>query len=589
MAKITKINTSKLLIKPKIKVAAYARVSMDTDRLRHSLSTQISYYNNLIQENPEWEYVGVYADLGITGTSIEKRLEFKRMMEDCKQGKIDLILTKSIQRFARNTVDLLNVVRELKSLGIEVWFEKENIQSLSGDGELMLSILASFAQEESRSISENVKWGTIKRFKQGIPNGKFSIYGYRWEGEHLVIIEDEAKIVRRIYKEYLSGKSRLQIEKMFDVEGIKTRKGYRWVDSNIKVILTNIHYTGNLLFQKEYVVDPISGKTRKNRGELPQYFVENTHEAIISMEDFKKVETEMKRRRNAGAIGNPSINTTALTSKIRCVHCQKNFQRAIRNQKEAKVYTWLCANRKAGKKANCQTGEIREGILKEILQEALGVKVIDDKLIEEKIDYIEIIKKEKIIVYKNDGHVLEKPYREKDRSSYYTKEIREQLSKQRRDKHQYKRTYNATPFTGLVECGKCANPYRSQGRTLTTGVYERRMYCNTKSTICQNTSIKQYTLERIICDVLNIESFDEKTMDDKVQRIFINDNKVTILLKNGIEETRVYKEKRPFIPWSEERRKNQKQNPRVWTDEERLKQSELMKKVRREKKWSTRK
>lgn len=251
MRKIEKIDVIKPILKSKKKVAAYARVSVETDRLKHSLSNQVSYYNQFIQSNPEWEFVGVYADSGISGTSASKRPEFQRLLQDCRDGKIDIVLTKSIQRFARNTVDLLEVVRELKTLGIEVRFEKENIHSLSGDGELMLSILASFAQEESRSISENVKWGTIKRFKQGIPNGRFHIYGYRWEGDKLVIIEEEAKVIRRIYSEYLSGKSRLQIEKMFATEGIKTRRGYPWVDSNIRVILMNIHYTGNLLFQKE--------------------------------------------------------------------------------------------------------------------------------------------------------------------------------------------------------------------------------------------------------------------------------------------------------------------------------------------------
>ena len=167
--KITKIEPTKIELPKLKKVAAYARVSVDKGRTMHSFSAQVSFYNNLIQKNPEWEYAGVYADLGISGTDIKNRDEFKRLLDDCEQGKIDIILTKSISRFARNTVDLLNTVRHLKGLGIEVRFEKENINSMSGDGELMLSILASFAQEESISISNNVKWGTRKRFQQGIP------------------------------------------------------------------------------------------------------------------------------------------------------------------------------------------------------------------------------------------------------------------------------------------------------------------------------------------------------------------------------------------------------------------------------------
>ena len=184
MKTIKKIDVKRIVPPTRKRVAAYARVSMESDRLDHSLSAQISYYNDLIQKNPEWDLAGIYTDSFISGTKVERRAEFQRMIRDCDDGKIDIILTKSISRFARNTVDLLNTVRHLKELGIEVQFEKEGIRSLSGDGELMLTLLASFAQEESRSISENIKWGTRKRFESGIPNCHFKIFGYRWEGEH---------------------------------------------------------------------------------------------------------------------------------------------------------------------------------------------------------------------------------------------------------------------------------------------------------------------------------------------------------------------------------------------------------------------
>ena len=214
------------------------------------------------------------------------------MLAECEAGNIDIILTKSISRFARNTVDLLETVRHLKELGIEVQFEKEHISSLSDDGELMLSLLASFAQEEVRSLSENVKWGTRKRMQQGIPNGHFRVYGYRWEGDVLVPIPEEAAIVRRIFQNFLDGKSRLETEHEFAAEGITTREGCRWVDSNIKVVLTNVTYTGSLLLQKEYITDPITKKRKKNRGELPQYYVPDTHEAIIDRETFDYVQSD---------------------------------------------------------------------------------------------------------------------------------------------------------------------------------------------------------------------------------------------------------------------------------------------------------
>ena len=251
MRTVTKVGSPIPQMPQRKKVAAYARVSMETERLQHSLSAQISYYSELIQKHAGWQYVGVYADDGISGTKISRRDEFRRMVEDCEAGKIDIILTKSISRFARNTVDLLNTIRRLKELGVSVRFEKENIDSLSEDGELMLTLLASFAQEEVRSISENVKWGTVKRFQKGIPNGQMKIFGYEWVEGQLTIIPDEADIIRWMYREYMKGASRIEIGRALNEKGIFTRQGKLWVDSNVKVVLTNITYTGNMLFQKE--------------------------------------------------------------------------------------------------------------------------------------------------------------------------------------------------------------------------------------------------------------------------------------------------------------------------------------------------
>lgn len=297
MREVIKIEPDKHLLGRKKRVAAYARVSLDSERLMHSLSSQISYYSGYIQKNPEWIFAGVYADEGISGTQTEKRNEFKRLMKDCEDGKIDIILVKSISRLARNTVDLLSTVRHLKELGIEVRFEKENINSMSGDGELMLSILASFAQEESRSISENVKWGTRKRFEQGIPNGKVRVYGYTWTDGVLIIVPDEAECVRQIFQSFLDGKSVRQIAAQLNGHGITTRAGCKWSDFGIRTILTNITYTGNMLLQKTFVADCINKKRKTNNGELPRYFVENTHEPIIDKETFDCVQEEMERRR----------------------------------------------------------------------------------------------------------------------------------------------------------------------------------------------------------------------------------------------------------------------------------------------------
>jgi len=247
---------------------------------------------------------GILLDDGVSGTGTARRNEFRRMIEAAENGEIDIILTKSIQRFARNTVDLLETVRHLKDIDVEVRFEKEHINSMSGDGELMLTILASFAQEESRSISDNVKWGTRKRFERGIPNGHFQIYGYRWEDDYLVIEPEEAKIVRLIYDNFLNGLSAEATEKQLEEMRVKSYKGMHFSNSSIRQILSNITYTGNLLFQKEYVSDPITGKSKINRGELPQYFVEDTHEAIIPIEIYRAVQKERERRRELGALAN---------------------------------------------------------------------------------------------------------------------------------------------------------------------------------------------------------------------------------------------------------------------------------------------
>lgn len=354
MAKIIRVEQTVPTIKAKKKVAAYARISMESERMSHSLSAQISYYSSLIQKNPDWQYAGVFADDGISGTGISKRNEFKRMVEAAENGEIDIILTKSIQRFARNAVDLLETVRHLKDIGVEVWFEKEHVNSMSGDGELMLTILASFAQEESRSLSENCKWGIRKRFEKGIPNGHFRVYGYRWEDDELVIVPEEAEIVRRIFQNFLDGKSRLETEREFAAEGITTREGCRWVDSNIKVVLTNVTYTGNLLLQKEFISDPISKQRKKNKGQLPQYYVEDTHPAIIDKATFDYVQEEIARRKELGPRANKSLNLTCFSGMLKCPHCGQSYMHNKRTDRGFMEF-WVCGSRKK-KGGRCPVG-----------------------------------------------------------------------------------------------------------------------------------------------------------------------------------------------------------------------------------------
>lgn len=419
MREISKIIPTMPTICRKKRVAAYARVSMDSERLMHSLSSQISYYSEFIQKNPEWIYAGVYADEGITGTLTEKRDEFKRLIADCDAGKIDIILVKSISRFARNTVDLLETVRHLKSLGIEVRFEKENINSLSKDGELMLSILASFAQEESRSISENVKWGTRKRFEQGIPNGRVRVFGYKWQEDTLVIVPEEAEVVKRIYEEFLNGKSARKIAKGLNAEGITTRLDCLWHDTTIRGILTNVTYTGNILLQKTFVEDPITKKRKKNKGELTQYFAENTHEPIIDMTIFEKVGAELLIRSKQ--------RHTVFAEKIICSDCGAYY---IRNSVGTGEYykVWTCKTKRKMGKETCGAKDIREDKIKELSAEVLGLQEFDEDVILEKIENILVEGKDILHFNFTDGTTVTKRWTSTLVKDSWTAERREKRS-----------------------------------------------------------------------------------------------------------------------------------------------------------------
>ena len=284
MRKITKLENTQLIPVKRKRVAAYARVSSSKDAMHHSLSAQISYYNNLIGSRGDWQLVRIYADEAITGTK-DDRPEFQRLLADCRAGKIDMVIAKSVTRLARNTLTLLETVRELKALGIDVYFEKENIHTLSTDGELMLTFLASYAQEESRSASENVKWRIRKNFEKGIPNNGY-LLGYRLRNGVFQVVPEEAKVVKLIFTDFLSGMGMNTIAKKLTRMGVPTRYGNAWYPNTIRQILRQDKYTGDLLLQKTYRLDHISKKKMVNHGELPMYEVKNSHEAIIDKETF---------------------------------------------------------------------------------------------------------------------------------------------------------------------------------------------------------------------------------------------------------------------------------------------------------------
>ncbi len=376
----------------KLRVAAYCRVSTDDEEQLTSYEAQVSHYSSHIQQNPEWEFAGVYADEAISGTNTKKRTDFNRLIDDCMAGKVDYIITKSVSRFARNTLDTLNFTRQLKEKNIPVFFEKENIISTDSKGELMLTIMASIAQEESRSTSQNVKMGFAFRFQKGemqINHNRFMGYT-KDENKRLVIVPEEAEIIKRIYREYLEGSSLLEIGKGLEADGILTAANKpRWRPETIKKILQNEKYIGDALLQKTYTIDFLSKKRVINNGIVPQYYVENSHEAIIPRELYMQVQEEMVRRTNlrAGKNGSKRIYSSkyALSSIVFCGECGDIYRRVHWNNRGKKLIVWRCVSRLEEKGSDCESPTISE----EELQN--GVLKAINQTISEKDNFLEIL------------------------------------------------------------------------------------------------------------------------------------------------------------------------------------------------------
>ena len=284
----------------KLKVAAYCRVSTDEEDQLNSLETQMKYYTGKISENSEWTFAGIYADEGISGTSVDKRKEFMRLMRDCQKGKVDYILTKSTTRFARNTVDSLTWVRKLRAIGVGVMFEEQNLDSLKAENETFIGFYSVMAQSESESISGNVKWGVRKRMKNGTYKVRFDLLGYSVDKDgNPYIVPAEAEAVRTIFKMFLDGASLLQLQQYLEGNGFKTPRGNSvWQRSVISYMLKNEKYVGDVLYQKTYRRDCISKKVLRNNGELTRYLISNNHPAIIDRETFNLVQSEIARRSN---------------------------------------------------------------------------------------------------------------------------------------------------------------------------------------------------------------------------------------------------------------------------------------------------
>lgn len=340
----------------KKRVAAYCRVSTDSEEQLNSYEAQKSYYTQKIEESSDWEMAGIYADEGISGTSMKKRTEFKKMITACKRGHIDLIITKSLSRFARNTVDCLETVRLLKANGIGVYFEKENINTLTESSEFLITLFSGFAQAESESLSKNVAWGWRKSAEAGNVYFQYKrMLGYRKGADgQPEIVPEEAEIIRRIYRRYLAGCSLGQIKQELEQDNIPTaQKVERWSSAVIHNILTNEKYMGDALLQKTYITDCITKKVKKNMGERPMYYVENNHPAIIPRETFDQVQKEMTRRSSKRKVLQKSGKTElgkysgkyALTELLVCGECGSPYKRVTWARNGKKRIVWRCVSR----------------------------------------------------------------------------------------------------------------------------------------------------------------------------------------------------------------------------------------------------
>jgi len=365
--------------KPKLRVAAYCRVSTDSEEQASSYEAQIEHYTAYINGHPDWTLAGIYADDGISGTNTKKREEFNRMIDECMAGNIDMVITKSISRFARNTLDCLKYIRQLKEKSIPVYFEKENINSMDSKGEVMLTIMASLAQQESQSLSQNVKLGLQYRYQQGeIQVNCNRFLGFtKDENKRLIIVPEEAEIVKRIYREYLEGASMLKIARGLEADGILNGAGReKWHTSNINQILRNEKYIGDALLQKTYTTDFLTKTRVKNHGIVPQYYVENSHEAIIPREIFMQVQEELIRRRIVHTSPNGKNRTFSsihcFSNMIICGGCGEFYRRIHWNNRGKKSVVWRCISRLENTGLYCDARTVLEGTIEQVLVTAIN-------------------------------------------------------------------------------------------------------------------------------------------------------------------------------------------------------------------------
>ena len=520
-------NSVKKIIK---KVCAYARVSTDSEEQQTSYNSQIKYYTDKIKSNPEWEFVGIYADEGISGTQVKKRTEFMRMIEDALNGKIDMIIAKSISRFARNTLDTLKYVRLLREHNVDVYFEKENIHTLELDSEMFLTLYSAFAQAESESTSQNVTMGFRAKMKRGEPCGKAECYGYVWnkQTKTLEIYEEQAKVIRQIFDWYCDGIGCKTIARYLNEKNIPTYSGKKWEQSTIRMIIHNVKYVGDIIGQKYYTESPLTHKHVLNFGEKEKYYVKDHHEAIISRDTWNKAQEILKKRNSkilpngSRHISNHSMKYT-FSSKIVCGLCGTTFVRRVGSKKKdgsRNVY-WECYQ-KIDDSKQCQHSKlIREDVLESIFIELYNL-IIENKH-----------KTKEQLLNAIRSTLEEVDYqKEIDKLDIEEEKLRNRLSKlvdMQLDDVIDKVTYISK---------------EKEIKEQLTNIDNKRLELQTLKNENKKISSKIKEIEKVVNAPTSIKEFDRQVFDNIVEKIIVgeiddnnnpNPNVVRFILKTGVE------------------------------------------------------
>ena len=506
----------------KLRVAAYVRVSEETKETQHSLQAQEDFYRRQIHENAEWELAGIYKDNGISGTDIKRREGLVSLISDCETGKIDLILVKSVSRFARNTLDLLRIVRYLKQMGVAVWFEEQNINSLTEEGELMLTLMASVAQAESESISENIKWAIRKAFQKGIGNTKRRTFGYHWVEGTLTVIQEEAEIVERIFRDFLAGESQTKIAGKLTQEGVTSVNGNPISVSAVGNILRNITYTGNTLLQKTFIQDPISKKKVMNTGELPQYFVQDTHEAIIDMYTFEQVQEKLARNKEMGRFPyNHTGKKYPFTMKVICGCCGRHYTRQLWNtsEKGKKRPTWVCTGKKAEKYRRCDSKNIPEAKLMEASTKVLGIPEFDEDIFFDKVEFITVRGTHELLFCLKDGTEVTKHWEHTAQKASWTPERKARHAKNRTASPA--KTKGASYMTGRIRCELCGLNYNKQTRKVAGAGMVTFWKCRgiRNGGACTSEQITHDHLNSILAEALGVAQMTEEIFTAQIDHI----------------------------------------------------------------------